>query len=125
MGMGVLLLEIASSGIRGSAFVWGVLVNTLPRVSVHHWSCAQVTVTVEDAEGNETTIKDQLGPSDYFGEMALLKDEPRMASVKATSASVCFKLDRATFISVRPWPECGGHACVPRDALCWRLRHSH
>ena len=56
-----------------------------------------VKVTKADADGHEQLIKDKLGPSDYFGEMALLKDELRMASVTATSPTVCLKLDRKDF----------------------------
>jgi len=53
-----------------------------------------------DETGDVTIVKDHLGPSDYFGEMALLKDEPRMATVTATSNAICFKLDKKVFVSV-------------------------
>jgi CRP-like cAMP-binding protein len=59
-----------------------------------------VTVTAKDSEGNVKTIKDTLGPGTYFGEMALLSDQPRMATVSATSATICMKLDRSTFKSL-------------------------
>ncbi|XP_054717060.1 cAMP-dependent protein kinase regulatory subunit-like isoform X1 [Uloborus diversus] len=39
----------------------------------------------------------QLGPSDYFGEIALLLDRPRAATVKAKGPLKCIKLDRARF----------------------------
>ena len=51
-------------------------------------------------DGKTTIIKEHLGPSDYFGEMALLKDETRMASVIASAPTVVMKLDRATFTSL-------------------------
>jgi cAMP-dependent protein kinase regulator len=38
-----------------------------------------------------------LGPSDYFGEIALLLDRPRAATVKAKGPLRCIKLDRARF----------------------------
>ncbi|XP_015922610.1 cAMP-dependent protein kinase regulatory subunit isoform X2 [Parasteatoda tepidariorum] len=38
-----------------------------------------------------------LGPSDYFGEIALLLDRPRAATVKAKGPLKCIKLDRARF----------------------------
>ncbi|XP_076345277.1 cAMP-dependent protein kinase regulatory subunit-like isoform X2 [Tachypleus tridentatus] len=39
----------------------------------------------------------RLGPSDYFGEIALLLDRPRAATVKADGPLKCVKLDRARF----------------------------
>ena len=39
----------------------------------------------------------RLGPSDYFGEIALLLDRPRAATVIARGPLRCVKLDRARF----------------------------
>ena len=36
-----------------------------------------------------------LGPSDYFGEIALMLDRPRAATVTAQGPLKCVKLDRA------------------------------
>ena len=36
-----------------------------------------------------------LGPSDYFGEIALMLDRPRAATVTAQGHLKCVKLDRA------------------------------
>ena len=39
----------------------------------------------------------KLGPSDYFGEIALLTDRPRAATVIAVSPLKCVKMDRERF----------------------------
>jgi len=39
----------------------------------------------------------QLGPSEIFGEIALLLDRPRAATVIAKTSLKCAKLDRARF----------------------------
>ena len=37
----------------------------------------------------------RLGPAQYFGEMSLLLDQPRAATVTAIEQTKCVKLDRA------------------------------
>jgi len=53
-------------------------------------------VTQTDKDGNETVIS-TLSVSDYFGEIALLTDRPRAASVVADGMLKCVRLDRARF----------------------------
>ena len=48
----------------------------------------------EGEEGQEVGV---LGPSDYFGEIALMLDRPRAATVTAVGPLKCVKLDRARF----------------------------
>ena len=38
-----------------------------------------------------------LGPGDFFGEMAILEDQPRFASVRALTAARLLRVDRAAF----------------------------
>uniref|UniRef100_T1H0I4 Cyclic nucleotide-binding domain-containing protein n=1 Tax=Megaselia scalaris TaxID=36166 RepID=T1H0I4_MEGSC len=48
-------------------------------------------------QGNDPAEVGRLGPSDYFGEIALLLDRPRAATVQARGPLKCVKLDRARF----------------------------
>ncbi|XP_043212646.1 cAMP-dependent protein kinase type I regulatory subunit-like [Amphibalanus amphitrite] len=48
-------------------------------------------------EGEQEQEVGQLGPSDYFGEIALMLDRPRAATVVARGPLKCVKLDRGRF----------------------------
>ena len=48
-----------------------------------------------DASGDEVVMKYK--PGDYFGELALLRDEPRAANVFAKGECKCICLDRKSF----------------------------
>eukprot|EP00908_Phaeocystis_cordata_P026034 Transcript_8509.p2 GENE.Transcript_8509~~Transcript_8509.p2 ORF type:complete len:482 (+),score=294.80 Transcript_8509:1140-2585(+) len=54
----------------------------------------------QDGSSRVETLKDELKSGDYFGEIALLEDGARMATVSATSDVVCMSLDRKTFNSL-------------------------
>lgn len=45
-------------------------------------------------KGEEPAEVGRLGPSDYFGEIALLLDRPRAATVITRGQLKCVKLDR-------------------------------
>lgn len=49
----------------------------------------------EGAGPREEIEVGRLGASDYFGEIALLLDRPRAATVRAVGPLKCVKLDRA------------------------------
>ncbi|XP_055526727.1 cAMP-dependent protein kinase type I regulatory subunit isoform X1 [Wyeomyia smithii] len=55
------------------------------------------TVRQKRDEKEEPAEVGRLGPSDYFGEIALLLDRPRAATVIARGSLKCVKLDRARF----------------------------
>lgn len=42
-------------------------------------------------------LKESLGPGEYFGEMALMNDEPRNATIIATQETLCMQLGREKF----------------------------
>merc|ERR1712178_454731 len=47
--------------------------------------------------GAEPTHLKDYAPGEAFGELALLYNAPRAATIKATEASECWSLDRRTF----------------------------
>lgn len=51
------------------------------------------------SDGSETTVN-TFGPSDFFGELALLDDGPRTATVVATEPTLCLILPRVNFLGV-------------------------
>jgi len=55
------------------------------------------SVTQFRQEGEDSQEVGVLGPSDYFGEIALMLDRPRAATVTAVGQLKCVKLDRARF----------------------------
>ena len=52
-------------------------------------------VTQLQPETGETIELTRLGPAEYFGEISLLLDQPRAATVRALQETKCVKLDRA------------------------------
>ena len=60
---------------------------------------AVVTQTTTFGSSNGTELA-RLGPGKYFGELALIEDAPRKATVTATSACKCWTLDRHNFKSL-------------------------
>ena len=59
----------------------------------------QVKVTMISPEGKEIILS-MLGPGDFFGEMALLDDEPRSATVVATEPLEVITIWRTDFLQI-------------------------
>ena len=59
----------------------------------------QVKVTMISPEGKEIILS-MLGPGDFFGEMALLDDEPRSATVVATEPLEVVTIWRSDFLQI-------------------------
>lgn len=51
----------------------------------------------QNISGSEVSVCPTLGAGAFFGELALLKDAPRAASVTAASALATLRIDRPTF----------------------------
>lgn len=54
-------------------------------------------ICTKHVDGREVEVSEPLGPGSYFGELALLNDEARAATVRALSKSRILAIDRATF----------------------------
>ena len=78
-----------------------------------------VAFTVDSVDGKELTLN-VLGPGEFFGEIALLRDMPRTATVTATDDSRLYALERADFLAAVT-----GHSAaraVGQDVVDTRLR---
>ncbi|MCB9452978.1 MAG: cyclic nucleotide-binding domain-containing protein [Anaerolineaceae bacterium] len=54
---------------------------------------------VREHHGSEKTVVNELKATDFFGELSLLDEAPRTASVIATSPTVCLVLTQLDFMS--------------------------
>jgi len=59
----------------------------------------KVKVTIDDNEGKEVILS-MLGPGEYFGEMALLDDEPRSASVTTKETTQLLIISKNDFMDL-------------------------
>lgn len=55
-------------------------------------------VLIPDDDGNEVILS-MIGPNEFFGEMGLLDDQPRSASVEAIEPCEMLRLTRAAFLN--------------------------
>lgn len=58
----------------------------------------RVKVIIQDDEGHEVILSN-LGPHDFFGEMGLLDDQPRSASVEALETCEMLRISKAGFVT--------------------------
>jgi CRP-like cAMP-binding protein len=59
----------------------------------------RVEVVRERRDGTKVVLE-PLGPNQFFGELSLLDEEPRTASVIATEPTVCLAITRLDFLDV-------------------------
>lgn len=83
----------------------------------------QVRISKKDSSGQETILA-LLGPGEIFGEMALIDQEPRSATVTVVEDDTkLVVLDRARFMYLlRNEPE---FALIVMDILCQRVREKN
>ncbi len=55
-------------------------------------------VLIPDDDGNEVILA-MIGPNDFFGEMGLLDDQPRSASVETTESCEMLRISRSAFLT--------------------------
>ena len=55
-------------------------------------------VLIPDDDGNEVILS-HMGPNDFFGEMGLLDDQPRSASVETTEPCEVLRISRSAFLN--------------------------
>ncbi|MEI7772568.1 MAG: DUF1003 domain-containing protein [Chloroflexales bacterium] len=80
-----------------------------------------VQFTVEDADGNEIVV-DEVGPSGFFGELAMITGSPRAARGKAIDHVVTLALDRDEFFT---FLQQHTHAAIDvLTVLSQRLQHT-
>ena len=56
-------------------------------------------IVIDDGDGREVTLT-TLGPSEFFGEMSLIDDKPRSASVEAIEACEVLYISKIAFMGV-------------------------
>jgi len=67
----------------------------------NRWSLAYAIAQAFHREGDGSQVLiNQFGPGDYFGEIGLLNDAPRAATVRAKSSLELMSLDRETFANL-------------------------
>lgn len=94
--------SIVEQGEKGNDFfiiAEGRLVVLFIVFDLKHDFCHVGTAIVyQKPSDDEPAVEvSKLGPSDYFGEIALLFDRPRAATVKAKGPLKCVKMDRNRF----------------------------
>lgn len=67
----------------------------VPAAAHHNCSCSGEAAVTQGGK-----VVNRLFKADYFGERALLSNEPRGATVVAQQETVCLVLDRDTFLEI-------------------------
>ena len=92
-------LEELATGLRRRRYARGQVIFTQgdPGSSLCVIEEGRVRIAVGSDEGKELVLR-VLGPGDFFGELALLDDEPRSADAIAQEACQLLLLQRADFL---------------------------
>ena len=89
---------VMTQGEHGDDF-FIVVEGYVTTVLIHHKEgyFSSAIVTQSEHKNEESKSVGDLGPSDYFGEIALMLDRPRAATITARGHLKCVKLDRARY----------------------------
>lgn len=88
--------------------------------SVYFIDSGRVKVFVTDEQGKSTTLRYQ-GPGEYFGDLGLIDDEPRSASVVTTTKSQFTMISRRKFKSCLTQHPSLANKMIP--LLAYRIRN--
>lgn len=115
-------LEILASRLRQEHFEAGapIVEIGMPGRSLYLLEHGEVRVLCPSADADYELAR--LGPGDFFGEMALLNDKPRSATVRAMTAVDALVLDKEDFRRVVS--ETSGMALHLLAALSVRIRNA-
>src|SRR4029077_17243027 len=76
-----------------------------PADSIYFIQTGRVKITVVSAGGKEAVLA-MLGPRDFFGEGALVKQSLRVSTAKTLEPSTVFRIDKQSMVrSLREQPE--------------------
>jgi CRP-like cAMP-binding protein len=103
-------LEWLAERMRGRAVAAGAVVIRQGDPAADLYLVESGRLEVRADTGGRNVALGQLGPGDFFGEMALLRNTPRSATVTARTDARLWTLSRAGLIDViRQHPAVGDH----------------
>jgi cAMP-dependent protein kinase regulator len=94
------LLRAVLPRVRANRFEPGDIIITQGEVGKHFYLIKTGQVEVFAVRGTAEESICELGPRDYFGEIALLRDIPRTATVKARDVTEVLMLDKNDFLAL-------------------------
>ena len=76
------------------------MVSAITKLFLFSRFCSDCDVYVKTASGSENKVGPTLGTGKSFGELALMYNTPRAASIKTVDESLLWTIDRGTYRSI-------------------------